>query len=129
MKKILIAFLLILPSNKIYGQEKISVSSVMLMQLHIPIQPDDKSWTNWNVMPSLQDSTKTIRIDRMVQGFGPFIARHDAPYYSSSQVLEIQVSLEKIFNPDLYFLTQEEFMKYFQEFMGRVVYRENGVKR
>ena len=97
----------------------------MLMQLRIPIQPDDKSWVNWNIMPSPQDSSKTLRLDRLAQGFAPFIARHDAPYYSSKQVKEIQTALEKILNPDGYFATQEEFMKYYQEFMGKFVYRKD----
>ena len=107
----------------VFAQERIRVPSNMLMQIHIPIQPNDKSWVNWNEMPSSQDSTKIIRIDRLVQGYAPFIPRNDAPYYSSSQVKEIQVSLEKILNPDLYFSGQEEFMKYYQEFLGKFVYR------
>jgi len=98
---------------------------MMLMQLRIPIQPNDKSWVHWNVMPSVQDSTKTIRIDRKVQGYAPFIPRNDAPYYSAIQIKEIQISLEKILNPDYYFSTQEEFMRFYREFFGKFVYREN----
>jgi hypothetical protein len=104
------------------AQQKIKLNPMMLMQLRIPIQPDDKSWATWNVLPSPQDSTKTIRIDRMSQGFAPFIARADAPYYSQSQVSEIKISLEKILNPDLYFSSQEDFMKSYQEFMDKFVF-------
>jgi hypothetical protein len=123
MKRQYILFLFLFAGGTAYSQQKIKTSMVMLIQIQIPIQPDDKSWTTWNIMPSPQDSTKTIRIDRMAQGYAPFIARADAPYYSSSQVNEIKISLEKILNPDLYFSSQEEFMKYYQEFMDKFVFR------
>jgi hypothetical protein len=107
-----------------YSQNRIRTPLNLLLQIHIPIQPNDRSWVHWNFMPSLQDSTKTIRIDRMVQGYAPFIPRQDAPYYSASQVKEIQISLEKILNPDGYFLTQEEFMGFYREFLSKFVYRQ-----
>jgi hypothetical protein len=129
MKKIFLLFAFILVVKNSYSQEHIRVPANMLMQIHIPIQPDDKSWVHWNLMPSLQDSTKTIRIDRMVQGYAPFIAREDAPYYSATQVKEIQLGLEKILNPDGYFLTQEEFMVFYREFNEKFVYIKTEVPR
>jgi hypothetical protein len=129
MKKIILLILFILTIKISYSQERIRVPMNMLLQIKIPIQPDDKSWVHWNVMPSLQDSTKTIRIDRMVQGYAPFIPRNDAPYYSAAQVKEIQISLEKILNPDGYFLTQEEFMVFYREFNEKFVYIKTEVPR
>ena len=125
MKKIFLLLAFFLVTKISFSQERIRVPANMLLQIHIPIQPDDKSWVHWNIMPTLQDSTKTIRIDRMVQGYAPFIPRHDAPYYLTSQVKEIQISLEKILNPDDYFSTQEEFMGFYREFLRKFVYREN----
>ena len=122
MKKIFLIFLLFFSCKMVYSQQRIKTNMMMLIQMRIPIQPDDKSWVHWNVMPSPQDSTKTIRIDRKVQGYAPFIPRHDAPYYSSSQVKEIQISLEKILNPDGYFSTQEEFMGFYRTFLGKFVF-------
>jgi hypothetical protein len=128
MKKLLL-FCLVCLATPLFAQQKIRVAMNMLLQIKIPTQPDDKSWVHWNVMPSLQDSTKTIRIDRMVQGYAPFIPINDAPYYSASQVKEIQISLEKILNPDGYFLTQEEFMKFYSEFIEKFVFIKTEVIR
>jgi hypothetical protein len=124
MKKIIFLLLLLITHKFSIAQERIRIPANMLLQIHIPIQPNDKSWVHWNIMPSLQDSTKNIRIDRMIQGYAPFIPRQDAPYYSASQVKEIQLSLEKILNPDGYFLTQEEFMGFYREFLSKFVYRQ-----
>jgi hypothetical protein len=129
MRKIFVLMVLLNSAYTVQAQERIHVPANMLMQLRIPIQPDDKSWVHWNIMSSLYDSIKTIRIDRMVQGYAPFIPRQDAPYYSSSQVKEIQISLEKILNPDGYFSTQEEFKKFYREFMGKFVYIKTEVPR
>jgi len=123
MKKLLMVSFLFFISTMVYSQSRIKTPMMMLIQVRIPIQPDDKSWVNWYATPSLQDSTKTIRIDRRAQGFSPFIARHDAPYYSSAQVKEIQLSLERILNPDGYFATQEEFRVFYQEFLDKFVYK------
>jgi hypothetical protein len=121
MKRIFF-ILIVCFSTSAFAQERIRVPANLLLQLKIPIQPTDKSWAKWNFIPSLQDSTKTIRIDRMVQGNAPFIPREDAPYYSAVQIKEIQLSLEKILNPDGYFTTQEEYLKYSREIMERWVF-------
>ena len=127
MKKLFVLIFLAFASFA-NAQQKIHVPANLLLQLRIPIQPDDKSWAKWNEMRSPDDSTKIIRIDRMAQGFAPFIARHDAPYYGAAQVAEIQQSLEKIMNPDLYFASQEEYMNYFRSFQDEYVFRKDPAK-
>jgi hypothetical protein len=122
MKKLIFLLLLLITHKFSIAQERIRVSANMLMQIHIPIQPDDKSWVHWYEIPNPKDTSQIIRIDRKAQGYAPFIALHDAPYYSASQVKEIQISLEKILNPDGYFSAQEEFMKFYTEFIEKFVF-------
>ena len=112
-----------------YAQDRIRVSLNMLLQLKVPIQPNDTSWNKWNYIPNPKDSTQTIRIDRRVQCFPAVIPRHDAPVYNESQRNEIRLWFEKILNPDGYFATPEEFMQYTNAFMNKFVYQNSsGVK-
>ena len=105
-----------------YAQDRSRVPFNMLLQLKVPIQPNDTSWKKWNFIPNPKDSTQTIRIDRRVQGFPAFIPRHDAPFYNESQRNEIRLGFEKILNPDDYFATQEEFMTFCNGFLIKFVH-------
>jgi hypothetical protein len=122
MKKLILFLLFFIPCMISYSQQRIRPKMMMLMQLRIPIQPDDKSWVHWYEIPNPKDTSQIIRIDRKAQGYAPFIALQDAPYYSVTQVKEIQYSLERILNPDNYFSTEEEYMRYSSEFMEKWVF-------
>ena len=125
MKKILLTLFIGL-SVQTFAQQNIRVPLNMLLQIKIPIQPDDKNLNDWNVVPSLQDSGQIVRTDRAFRGFAPFIPVNDAPYYSASSISEIKISLEKLLNPDLYFKSNEEFMRFSSNFLDKFVFRNTG---
>lgn len=108
MKKVLAFLFVCLSFSVAYGQQKIHVDAMHIMQLQLRINPDDASWRTFKAPAS------------QFQGAPFFIADARARYYSKEEVEEITRQLDKILNPDTFFSTQDEYSRFYLEFTEKM---------